>query len=640
MAALKSPLLDKKEDPTPPLTLDENESLYLRRMRELLIRARDTRDQTHDEFDGMSYIARCEQNRKLANSHIQPKKNRTDTPFTTGTPRQKMLALLASVNNLNLEADVTAFDQDNFVFSTLGEAVEGIMQKTAELENDDEKRLRRQYALLEQGEVFVEEVCIEERIVEKELKQKYDGKFHGVQWTKRLKKIYKRFERNIIRNENVYLGDITVFDIEKQPYLFTIQIVPYEEAKGIYGEWENWKHVSKTVQQWQITQDETASAYSNKWSLSELQQDHVEIVKYQNKWTKEYQIIINGTPMLPIAFPLPWKSGEYNITKQVLEVIDEHFAYGKSVMQRLKTAGALNDEFWRLLILRVQQAAKPPTANLTGKVLNSSIFDPGKINYGINPDLLKPLLEAKGPTPAEFNIIQMLSQNQDENSVNPTFQGQQPAGNPTATQIMEVQRQAKMVFGLTLFSCAMLEKKLGYLRLWNILEHWFDPVDQKVDEVRNELKNVYRKISLEKPIEGQGMGQQIIEVTEDVPPLAAQVEQANQIEKETGSPVQRILLNPKELELSKYIWQINVIPTEKRTSPLQKLLFQEMAMSFINLGLMPDPNWLRERAATVWGENPAKVFPSGSQPAMMQPGMQDAAKPVETPTLGQLSMSE
>ena len=66
------------------------------------------------------------------------------------------------------------------------------------------------------------------------------------------------------------------------------------------------------------------------------------------------------------------------------------------------------------------------------------------------------------------------------------------------------------------------------------------------------------------------------------------------------------------------IWQIVVRPKERRSSEVDKLMFRAFMADI--LPLMPDPNYIRERAAMVWGEDPRKLFPPEQvQAGMMQP---------------------
>ncbi len=147
----KSPLEEVNRVEPPKLELNPEQEIYMGNLRRRLTRAKDRRDTTHDFFDGMSYIQRCEQNRKIANSWIRPKENKQDTAFTTGTARDKLQALLSAINNMNLKVDITAFDEDNAVLSDLGEGMEDIIDKTEEMDLDEEKRLWRQFTLVTQG---------------------------------------------------------------------------------------------------------------------------------------------------------------------------------------------------------------------------------------------------------------------------------------------------------------------------------------------------------------------------------------------------------------------------------------------------------------------------------------------------------
>lgn len=603
-----SPLKEKDAPQVPELKLTDNERTYLSNLKVRLQQAKDARDGVSDFFDGMTYITRCEQNRKLVNTYIRPKANKQDTAFSTGTARQKLMTLLAAVNNLNLKADITAFNEDNMVLSSLGEAIEDIIHKTEDLDNDDEKRFWREYVLLSQGEVFVEELWLQEFKTDKSIPS-FNGKFRNVDWSSRLKKLFERPSRNIIKNEKVYLGDVTQPILEKQPFIFTLDVIPYQRAKAIYGKWENWEFVPRVLQETQETQDHETTQYNPHWALTSLRQDQVEVLKYQDPINNEFQILLSGIPMLPIGFPLPWKHDGYNLVMQILELMDPHFAYGKGLMQRLKTSQGLEDEFWRLALLKGQQSFAPPMANRTGKVLSSQAMMPGKMHYGIDPERLKPLIEANGPNQSEFNILELLRKNLDDQSISPSFQGQAGPGEQTATEVLELQRQSQMILGNTIFACAELERKLAHQRIDTILEHWFDPINPKAEDIRQK----FRAINVEKPIQGRGIGQETVEIVENdeqMPSPFQLLQEEEAISRETGVPTRKIVLNKQEIQNRKLAWRATVNPTPKQTSNLQKLMFREELTAFSfspNLSM----DWAEEKAALVWGENPAKVFRKG-----------------------------
>lgn len=592
---------------------EEAEKNYLSAIQRRLSNARDSRDQIRVEFDGMTYVQYCEENRKLSNSYIAPKQNREDTNYQSGTIRNKMLAILASVNNLDLTGDINVFNKDDVQMANFGQALEDINWKTEELDNDEEKKLLRQYTMMEQGTVFVNEDWIEKMGVRKDFTKPFDGK--DAKWTKKLEKVFEGASREIIQNEKVYLGDITQFEMENQPYIFTVEIMPYSVAEQIYGEWDRWKYVDKRRKRFLPDDAGENTLYNSNWTLSQIQDDQVEVVKYQDKPNNEYQIILNSIPMLPIGFPMPWKHGKYSLVKQVFSIISSHFAYGKSFPAVSRLQVAVWDEMLKLMVLKTQKSFKPPIGNLTGRVLSSRIMMPGVVSHGIDPDQIK-LMDpdgSKGLTNAEASALEIIKSNIDSLTVNPTFAGQNPSGSPTATQIIEVQRQAKMVIGLVIFVCASLEKKLTELRMMNILEKWFDPTDEVIDEIRGVMVQRFRSFTRKAPVTKAGMGQRITKVTNEPHSAYALFQEEEKITEETGIPTRITEMNPDVIKASKYQLYVSVIPREKLSSPTSKLLFREM-MADIQLferpdqGIMPDWAYLGERFATNWEENSDKLF--------------------------------
>jgi len=595
---------------TPTLDLNKDETTYYGNLLTRLENAKDMRDRQHDEFDGMTYLEYVESNKKGANTYIEPKKNKEDTNFVSGTIRQKMLAYLAALNNMDLSPDIQSFDKDNNEIKQLGEAMEDILFKVGEIDNDQEKKLLRQYQLLEQGSVFIEEKWEERWRKKKSYKGKMNGKFgkKDNKWKTTLKKCMSKCTRDIIIPENVYLGDLSQFDMDKQPYLFTVELRSYEETQTIYGKWDNWKYVPKHINR-EATAEDSEDLYASVKLFDDHLKEEVEIIKYQDKWNDEYMILINGVMMLPGGFPLSAMSptGEYTIDKQILEPISAFFAYGKSVPSRMKTTTALLDEMYRMAILKTQKSYAPPMANNTGQVLSSRIFSPGRITSGIDIERLQKIdPEGRGVDASEFKMLEMLQRNNDTNTVDPTFTGQQPQGTPTATQILETQRQAKMMLGLTVFSMSELEKKIAWSRINNILAHWFEKVDNEYDAESGEFIEKYRGVNMPKLIEGEGNGRQMVKLSDELPSSKDVYTEEKQLSM-PGNPVRITYLKPSEIKKAKYKWTVNVTAKERKTDALNKVVFDEMmqkAMMFPNINMQH----LGEEFATVWEMDPAKLF--------------------------------
>src|SRR3990167_7376696 len=604
----KSPLLEEIKDKIESPDYSTEEETYLKNLRKRMETARNNRDTSHIELDGMSYVEYYYLNERLANTYLQPKKNKEDSHFQSGIIRTKLLALLSSVANLDLSGDISALNKNGLKIQALGDAAEDVILKTNELDSDDEKKLLRQYELLKQGTVFVEEIWDERSKKEKKLNGKFTGKL-DVKWNTKLKKAFARPSRNIIPGINVYLGDMTKYSSTDQPYLFTVDTMPYGEAELIFGEWERWPNVPKTIQPFN---EQTAAGT---WRLLDMQDDYVEIIRYQDKWNNEFAVLVNGVLMTPVGLPLPWGYEDYNIAQQNLEPIHAKFALGKSLVFKIRNKVAILDEMMKLAVLKTQKSFMPPRYNISGRIVSNRVFMPAKITHGIPPGSLPPIEgENTGITNAELAMINQMNQSIDTETTSPAFQGQAAQKNTTATEIVEMQRQSKQMLGLTIFSVSMLEWKLEWLRLQNILKNWFNPQDSVVDEMRGEIQAKYRESTVNRPIEGEGMGTRTVIPTETIPSTDA-IKQAEDIyTKETGTPVRFIFLKPEEIKSSKLCWQIVVTPREKKTSETNKLMFRAFMQDVMPLG--PNIEYIKERMASVWSENPQKLFAPNPLPPM------------------------
>ena len=123
-------------------------------------------------------------------------------------------------------------------------------------------------------------------------------------------------------------------------------------------------------------------------------------------------------------------------------------------------------------------------------------------------------------------MIQEIQKGMEDDIPSTGLSGKNPIGvnRMTATQSVNMKAQSDILTTLTIFACTMLEVKVGTLRMYNILENWFEPIGTRVvdgiEGAKAYLQDKYRKISVDKMIEGEGPGQSIINVTtEESTPL-------------------------------------------------------------------------------------------------------------------------
>jgi hypothetical protein len=598
---------------------NDGERTYLSRLQKKLENAKLVRENPHTEFDGMTYTQYWQKNEDLANVKIQPKQNKQDIQYQSGTLRTKLFAFLSSLLGLNLKGDITAFNANDVVINQLGDGIEDVIDKCDEMDEDEEKKMLRQYEMLKQGDVFVEEIWEDKWIIEKQPIENYNGKFRGVKIKKKEVKKFGSPVRNVVSGLGVYLGDLTKYLISEQPYIFTVQTKSYDETEQIYKDFEMWQYVSKTLNNWSGDSDKAMT--QNAWRLLGNQENKCEIIKYQSKIDSEYQTIINGVPMFPPGFPFPWGYDEYNLTQQHLKPIRHDFAYGKSFTFENKNPIQLLDEFMKMGLLKTQKSLLGVWLNLSGKVISQRVLAPGTISMGIPQNSLVPISDkmTEGMTPAEFSMIQELIKDIDTQTASQTFTGSKEKGNVTATQIIELQRQARIMLGIIILSATLLEKKLITLRMMNILKRWFDPIDETIDTARKELKNRYRIVSRFRTIEGEGAGVRYVVPTEKLPSAEEVKKNEDDLKVSMGMPVKIIAINPKELKETKVTWVVTVNPRERRSSEMGKLMFRGMIADANALGLRLSPVYIQERFAEVWEEDPSKLYEKGApeQPPMV-----------------------
>lgn len=602
---------------TKQVTYSEEEQSYYAYLIQRLELARKNRELNHAQFNDMTYTEYYNSNEKAANSYIRPKVDEDDTRIVTGTTEEKDKSILATVLNYNLEPNIVAFNQDNQVLRELGTTAEALIKKSREIEDYDLKRELIYKELFDQGTCFVSEEWIEKICIRKDIEEldfSEGVKISGAKWQDRLEKVYAECSATLLKGLNVYLGNIYEFNLAKQPYLFTSEQIPYSQAKQIYGKWERFEYVPKT-----FTKMPTMSGDDNTFNLwytvADVREGFVDVVKYQDQDNDEYMILLNGVMMLPIKFPLPWKYKKFSIAKGDVEPISQFFAYSKSYPAKTKVDQAVLDEFLKLIILKTRKSFTPAYANNTGQVLSKKILMPGKFTEGINPAQLIPIGDSNGVSNSEFATYQFVKSMIDSKTVHPSFEGAEPSGNPTATEIIELKKQSMVKLGLAMYGIISLEKQLAWLRLQNIFDNWTKKQDEKVDTAKGSLRNVYKKVTVEGDIDGR-QGQKMIEFVDDYEDRTPESIYKEEEEMSKEYPVQKIYLKTDELLSIRKNFYITVNPTEKYSDQLDRVLFTQQVTEGYNLfGPQAfNTDYLKRQWALKNKHDPDKIFTPSNGP--------------------------
>lgn len=581
----------------PDVNYSEKEIEYRRFLLQRLTEARNKREASQVFYNGLTYTENYRSNMLAGNSYTAPRVNAEDTQVVTGTTREKVLAIVSAVLNLNFETAFRAFDEDDIEDESLGEAMTDVVERANYMELWDEKKIYAYMEMAVQGDVYIEENYVEEVVSDKPRMalgniSADDYKKDYTQSTK--SQSFAGCRRDIIPGPQVYKGSMTIRDLNEQPFIFTREVKSYEYAKSLYGHIPRFKMVPRQMQPVEGGQQDDILGIN--WRLEPISDETCEILKYSDRFNKEYQIIINGVMLLPMSYGLPWSYDGYNLTQGRLEPISPFFSESKSVPAKTKLDQEILDEMYRLAVLKTQKSFMPPIANFTNNILSRSMFLPGKVNN----NLVKGDIEVLGGDPSqysmkpsEFEMIKMVKQFIDEKSVDPVLQGQNPGGDPTATQINTVTQQAKQRLGVLIYGFIQFHQNLDTLRLYTVLDNYTKETGTKANELKTGIENKYRTITINKDLGAKGMGVKKIQFTEKHDSPASLYDQQEGIERDDSgkptsinppkTPMRIMQISPKMLGSIKYSWYAQTTPTERDTSVSSRIEFEDHIMKAMQL---------------------------------------------------------
>jgi hypothetical protein len=579
------PLLEGKDGKC--LQYSEEELQARARIMAQLTKTRNERYKNWTEFNDMTYVDFYNSNAKSANSYIPPRVNPQDVKIVTGTTEEKEVSLIAALLNFNLKPEIIPYTEENDILLDLGEKLSSAVQRSRDIEDPDyeEQRAVIYKELLDQGTVFVQDLYIETQEIEKTFESK---DWQGVikmnkTWREKLSDVKKHIITKLVPGLNVYLGNFREPYIQNQPYIGVRQLMSYEEAASMFGQWERWQYVPYSMSPMKFDEAALTEPY-NSFVYENTAAGMVEVFFYYNKFLNEFQLLVNGVMMLPIGFPLSALNGKnvYPLACAKFTPISSYFAYGKGIPAKTKVDQALIDEMYKLAILKTRQSFMPPMANNTGQVLSDEIFYPGVMTKNINPALLSPLVPPTGVTNSEFAMMQFMQGTIDGKTVSAVFTGDPERGEQSATEIMERKKQSMMKLGLPVLACVSLEKQLAKLRLFNILHHWTEP-DEKFNPVTQSMEKAYMGFMQPATFKDGTEGIEVVQFQEDVP-APEQVNFENELlSTRMGMPVRKAYIDPKILKSLNLMFKIEVEPHEQNNDELERAQFLDAVTVGYNL---------------------------------------------------------
>lgn len=594
-----------------------------------LTQMRTDRDRPHPELDGMTYVEYYESNRKKDLSYLPPKKNKQDVRISSGLTREKDTTLVSTALGMNFVPDITAFDKDDLMVNELGDNMSDLVKKSREIENWQKKRPTVYREMIAQGDVFVQEIYVEDfremPLTDIEWNPETD-KISDFSMQTRLKKLFSGCSTRMVNGKKIYLGSVKIEHIEDQDVVAVLNVYSRRNAYRRYATWERWENIPTTIDTLEFWADGTT--YKS-WNLVPLgNPDQVGEVMVFNVAKNTFQIYLNGTPMLPANYPMTamFPSGELPITQGKFEAISD-FAYSKSQPSKLKVDQEVLDETKKLMIEGMRQGRKPPMGSLSKKVYGKDIFLAGKITPDVRPNDLFALYDKFGLTQADFSFYQLIHQGIDEKSVEKTYEGDSSETN-TLGQAQQDKQQQMLKLGLAIDGFVNLERRLTWLRIYNIIVNWTKKYDPLLGQVQEGLDGQYRKFTVATTLEnGQKGVKQFNFTTDGYPDMKDHVAQEKALSKQHGQDVRVVYMNPEILRTMRYSWFIIINPTPSSNDLLTQLLFIQNLQTAMELFGPESINqdYAKQRYSILINEDYSKLFNKPSVMQMMKMGLQNPA---------------
>lgn len=268
--------------------------------------------------------------------------------------------------------------------------------------------------------------------------------------------------------DELWIGNIYVHDIQKQPFLIWRRVLDYGAAQAKYQDRPNWKYVKPGLQ----------FLYSNLYNLFyqqydvSLQDRLVEEVIYYNKLADLELHFVNGLIMDDPDQPCKRLDKKYPFVKTGYELVDDgRFFYYKSAAFKMARDEEVVNTAYRMVIDGSYLQLMPPAVIFGKTEIGSSVIAPGAIttiDNADNPNASFETIKTNNNLQAGLQIIEKVEESISESTIENL---QMPTSRMTAYQFSSIQQQANTLLGIFAKMVGFMVKDYAELLISDILQH-------------------------------------------------------------------------------------------------------------------------------------------------------------------------
>lgn len=534
---------------------------------------RDNRDRTHEEFDDMDYVTRYQTNRKADLSHMPPAADENDVRVAMGTLRERDNALISALLNYNFEPELVAYNDKGIQEREIASAYTDIVRNSRERNGWDRVRGIAYRELIVQGNIDVLLRHYRKPIPNYEVEGTWDPKKDPVHIKVKKREGRVQYEEGCeyipIQGLLVYWPNMKQPDKSKQYQVAIIEDITREAAEAEFGEWFRWKFVPKTPDN-----ADTQDPIYAEWHSYKLEKGWVRKMWIFDEQRGTFQMYLNWTPMYPVNMPLKEisPSGKIPLASGSCEEIP-FFAYAKGYADKTKVEAAVLDEIVRLAILMQRKENEPPMLNASQETLTRDMFLPASVTDVNDTEIDKkiiPLMKNLGTNAGNLKFAEFMKEVIASKTVADWLTADTGADRKTATEVLEMKKQALRKLGLVVWGVVRFEKQMGWLQLWHDLKYTTQPNED----------GEFKQLEVDGTLDDGSLGRKeyVFDDKKANRPMTKENMIRHEIEEDLATEANRIntriiYLSPTDIKRIKLLWTITSVPTEEETSELEHELF-------------------------------------------------------------------
>lgn len=480
-------------------------------------KAKEQRDASYRYFNDRSFVEYVNDSVDRFNGYIEP---RTDPASDWGAKvfnnvtRNKSIAIIANITAERVRSEFFPQNQEDETDYRAAQIIKHLEDFTYYKNKDDEQQF---FAVLEattKGTAIGYEGYKKDQREVKEITD-YDPTTGEVKWKKKTLTDWDDVYGEVIPLFDFYPGNIWLKDMQRQPFVIWRTVVDLDAFQSEFGKYRNASKVVDAQTYLQMVQDEKAKQDSAgsvdgttvTFVTDGVRDQQVEVIRYFNKWTDEFHIIANGVLLTKTVSPLPWDHKMYPFWKTIFEPFATDFFYGKSLADKMRSNQDVLNTLYRMMLDQSFLSINPPIMTTGVESIRDEGLYPGK--RIIVDDMNTKIMEIPGPQPAHFNIIKMVEEKMQQDSI------QDPSatvGNrASAFEVGVAKESAQKLLALFLKTLEWGVRDKTELRVKNILQFYRLP---KMSALDPDGALEYRRVIIDNTdlIDGT-KGRQVIQIT-------------------------------------------------------------------------------------------------------------------------------